>query len=236
MNLPIALLASLVASSAYGTAVAAKLPFEDETLRFNVNWPSGLSLGEAELAATRQKAEAEGERFELRFRLDASIPSFHVADRYRSVTAGELCSTEFEKEVEHGTKKARELTTFDSGGGTATRETLGGGGKSEIQVRACARDALAFLYHVRSELASGRIPPQQDVLFGASYNIRLEYLGRQAVRVGGATTEADRMQVNVKGTASDTAFEIYFALDAVRTPVLARVPLPMGTFTLELVR
>jgi hypothetical protein len=44
------------------------------------------------------------------------------------------------------------------------------------------------------------------------------------------------MQVNVKGTASDTAFEIYFALDAVRTPVLARVPLPMGTFTLELVR
>jgi hypothetical protein len=30
--------------------------FENEQLRYNVNWPSGLSLGEAQLGSSRDKA------------------------------------------------------------------------------------------------------------------------------------------------------------------------------------
>jgi len=42
--------------------------------------------------------------------------------------------------------------------------------------------------------------------------------------------------VTVKGPASETAFEMFFARDAARTPLLVRVPLSMGTFLLELTR
>jgi hypothetical protein len=34
----------------------------------------------------------------------------------------------------------------------------------------------------------------------------------------------------------DLTVEIFFARDAVRTPLLARIPLTLGTFTVELIR
>jgi hypothetical protein len=56
------------------------------------------------------------------------------------------------------------------------------------------------------------------------------------VIVGDQRTDADRIQISAKGKASDTAFEIFFALDAARTPLLIRLPLAMGTFSMELAR
>ena len=37
---------------------------------------------------------------------------------------------------------------------------------------------------MRKELAQGRLPPQQPAILGAAYQVRLEYLGTTAVRLG----------------------------------------------------
>lgn len=210
--------------------------FDGEKLIYNVNWPSGLSLGEAHMDARRgaaQEGSAPGWNFE--FNIDASIPGFAVADRFRSTTNADLCSIEFEKDSTHGKRKAREKTTFDAQKGRASRETVGGG-KSEIDTGACGRDALSFLYHVRRELARGRLPAAEPVLFGAAYQVNMQYAGVQTVRIGDAQIEADRLTVTGKGPASTFSFEALFARDAARTPLLIKVPLAMGVFSMELVR
>jgi len=47
---------------------------------------------------------------------------------------------------------------------------------------------------------------------------------------------ADQINCAVTGPASEVHLEILFARDAARTPLLVRCPLPLGTFSLELVR
>jgi hypothetical protein len=209
----------------------------DERLSFTVNWPSGLSLGEAAVQAGKAPAgDGAGERLELRFSLDAAIPGFSVADRLRSVTNQDLCSVEFERDTSHGSRTGRELTIFDAASGTATRQTLApaGGGKSQFSIPPCARDALAFLYFVRRELADGRLPQSQTVFFGGAYQVRLEYGGRRQLWVGGEQVESDRIMASVRGPSSETSLEMFFAQDQTRRPVLVRVPLSLGAFTVEL--
>jgi hypothetical protein len=205
-------------------------PFSDESLTYAVNWPSGLSLGEG-----RMEARRAGDRWEFQFTLQAGIPGFAVQDTFRSIATGGLCSLEFEKDTVHGRRKSRERTVFDVENGLAVRSTVNGG-KTEIPIGQCTRDALAFLYYVRRELGQGRMPAPQAVLFGATYDIRLEYGGGQAVTLANRRQEADRLAASVRGPSSDHGFEIFFARDAARTPLIIRVPLPAGTFSLELVR
>lgn len=226
----------LVGLAMPGPAGAAGINFHDETLHFSVNWPSGLSLGEAVMTATKVKSGGpEGDRWRLGFQLDAAVPGFEVADRLTSTASETLCTLEYDKDSTHGKRVAKEKTTVDAGTGVATRETLNGG-KSEIPVGACVHDALSFVYFLRNELAQGRIPPAQTVLFGAPYQIRLEYGDARTVSISGVGTEADRMVASMKGPASQSTFELYFARDAVRTPLLIKVPLAMGSFSLELTR
>ena len=89
-----------------------------------------------------------------------------------------------------------------------------GGGKSDIAISSCARDALTFLYYARRELGQGRVPPREDVLFGAPYQVRLEYTGEQTVKIGDQKAEADRVVSTLKGPASEISFEMFFARDA----------------------
>jgi len=226
---PRALLLILGAGLAPGMGLAQG-PGE-ETLNYAVNWPSGLSLGEARL-----EAKPAGQRRQLEFVLDAALPGFAVRDRYQSIVDSGGCSLELDKQFAHGQRKGHERTAFDLSRAVAKRETLGGGGSSEMTLPACPKDALAFLYFLRRELAQGRLPPAQTVYFGAPYQVRLEYGGTQAVRVIEERVEADRLAVVVKGPASEVRFEVFFARDAARTLVLARVPFPMGVFSMELVR
>ena len=83
----------------------------------------------------------------------------------------------------------------------------------------------------RSELAQGRLAPQQQVDFGAVYNVRIEYTGAQRIKVGDQAADADHILATIKGPTMDLTVEIFFARDAVRTPLLARIPLTLGTFT-----
>jgi hypothetical protein len=152
------------------------------------------------------------------------------------VAAGDFCSVELLKEAAHGRRKTSERTKFEAQEGRATRETTGGGGKSELSVPACARDGLTFLYYLRRELSQGRLPGPQTVYFGAPYQVRLEYGGPQTIRVNDRPMDAERVTVSYKGPSSQGAFELYLSRDAARTPVMVRVPLAAGAFSMELVR
>ncbi len=228
-------LAAALAASVAGaqnparTSQAQQVPFCDESLRYSIEWPSGLSLGEAQMQASRT-----GDRWSFALSLDASIPGFTASDSYQAVAAGDFCSLEFFKQFTHGKRKAGEKTMF--AGGTATRETLGGGGKSEMPVPACPRDALTYLYFLRREMSQGRVPGPQTVYLGAPYEVRAAFGGKQKVKVSDKTVEAERLNITYKGPKSQGAFELYLERDAARTPVMARVPFVAGTFVMELVR
>ncbi|MGI8742305.1 MAG: DUF3108 domain-containing protein [Bryobacteraceae bacterium] len=224
------LLAGLMANS----ATAPK--FSNEQLHYSVNWPSGLSLGEGQLSASRTKSAENGpDRLDLNFTLDAAIPGFQVQDRYHSEATADFCSALLDRTALHGKKKAEEKTTFDPEKGTAVRETKGGG-KSDIQTAVCGKDALSYLYFLRHELSQGRLPPSQPVYFGSAYQVRVEFAGTQTIKLGDTSVEADRLKVSVKGSSSEINFEVFFLKDAARTPALVRVPLSLGTFAMELVR
>jgi hypothetical protein len=226
---------TLVAIAAMA-ATASAPTFDSELLRYSINWPSGLSLGEAQLRSTRVKPTPKSaERYDFEFSIDAGIPGFTVGDKFRSEASPDFCSIEFEKVSSHGKKKANEKTTFDPEKGTATRETKDGG-KTEVTTAQCAKDALDFLYYVRRELAQGRLAPRQPVYFGASYEVRLEFAGTQMLRLGESSLEADRLNGSLKGPSSEVKFEAYFLKDAARTLAMVKVPLAVGTFSMELVK
>ncbi len=210
----------------------AAVPFQDETLTYSITWPSGLSLGEAQTRSTF----ANG-RWSFALSLDAAVPGFIVSDYFTSSAANDFCSLEFVKQFTHGKRNTAEKTVFHPREGVATRTTLvKGGGESELQVGTCPRDALAFLYFLRRELSAGRVPGPQTVYFGAPYALRIEYAGNQKIRVGDRPMDADRFRTSFKGPKSSSSFEMFFAHDAARTPVLVRVPFTLGTFSMELVR
>jgi hypothetical protein len=209
-------------------------PFKDESLHYNINWPSGLNLGESTFSAARTSAG-----WDFAASLEAAIPGFAVSDKIRSSATTDLCSFELDRGLSHGSRKSREQTIFDQQKGTATRTTLvpEGGGKSSFDIPSCARDALAYLYFARRELGQGRVPPQQQIYFGGAYAVRAEYTGAMTVTVAEKPPQVtDHVVVSVKGQKSDLSFEVFFARDPARTPVLVKVPFTMGTFSMELVQ
>ena len=211
-------------------------PFTNETLNYTVNWPSGVGLGEAHLSASRIQPSQNGrEQWAFRLTLDAALPGFAVADRYTATASLDLCSAMFDRDFTHGTRKSHERDDFDPHQHVAHRETVGGG-KSDVSVSTCAHDALTFLFFTRRELGQGRVPPMEDILFGGPYQVNLQYTGAQTVMVSNKASLADRLIVTVKGPASEISFEMFFARDAARTPLVIRVPLGPGMFSLELTR
>ena len=206
-------------------------PFRSgERLRYEVVWPSGLSLGDAEFSAVATQSG-----WSFRSKLTASLPNFEIRDDYVSETGPNLCSSSFHKEFQHGRKTAKETVTFDQDEHRAHRESDGGGGESEFSVPPCARDALAFLYFLRQDLARGRISPPDDINFGGQYMITITYAETRQIEISGAKREADRILVDVMGEKSQHSFEIFFGKDEARTPLIVRVPFELGTFSLRLV-
>jgi hypothetical protein len=213
------------------------LPFPDgEHLKYTISYPSGLDLGEADFRAEKLAAEGgQPERWQFDFNLTAAIPAFEVKDQIHSVATAELCSILLRKEISHGSRRAEERTRFDQEAGRATRETLNDGGQSEIDTPACATDALTFVYHLRSELGRGRVPPPRKVFFGAAYDVSFQTGPTQKVTLGGEQIDADQLIVTTSGPASQSMFILLVARDAARTPVRITVPLEPGNFTMELI-
>ncbi len=201
-----------------------------ERLRYEIVWPSGLSLGEADFSASTEQG---GWKFQAT--LSASLPNFEIKDRYSSETDFSLCSQTFQKKFKHGARTADETVEFDQDAHRAHRVSAAGGGESEFEIPPCGRDALAFLYFLRQDLARGRISPPDDINFGGQYMITVTYAETRQVKVGGAIREADRILVDVTGDKAQHSFEIFFGKDEARTPLIVRVPFELGTFELHLV-
>ena len=208
-------------------------PFQNETLHYNVNWPSGLSLGEATVTASHA-----GTEWNFGLALSVEVPGFPIADKYRSSSSSDLCSTELQRDISHGKKKVTEKTTFDQTKGTAQRQTLtpAGGGTSDLSFHGCGRDALTFWFFARRELGQGRVAPKETVFFGSGYSARLDYTGAMTIPVADKPTVTDHLVAHVKGPASDFTFEVFYARDAARTPLLIKIPVSVGAISLELVR
>lgn len=213
----------------YFALILLALPATAESLHYNLNWPSGLSLGEATITSVKSD-----QGWDITLDIDASVPGFPIRDHDEATAKPDFCSTQMDKSYTHGSHQASERITFDQQDNTLTRETLNGGGKTETNVSSCARDALTFLQFARHELAQGRVAQEQQVFFGAPYQVRLEYEGTETIKVMNKAVEADRMMADIKGPASEVRVEIFFSRDAARTPVLARLPLALGKFSVEL--
>jgi hypothetical protein len=213
-------------------AESPKKAAKTETLRFNVNWPSGLSLGEGQLTS-----ELAGNQRTFSFNVEAAIPGFAVAESGSSKSTVDFCSLELVKKAKRGKRATEEQTVFDSRESTATRTTVvpKGGGKTEIRINPCAKDALTFLNYLRSELAAGRLPSSQPVYYGAGYQTRVQYKGTQQVRSGSESVEADILTATIKGPAAELTVDLFFARDPARTPLLAQIPVAVGKFTVEFV-
>jgi hypothetical protein len=210
-------------------AALSGFPFTDEDLNYSINWPSGLSLGESHLHARHS-----GSNWNFELDVDAGVPGYQVKDVYRSDTTSSYCSASFDRNTSHGGHKAQEKETIN--GSQATRTTLNGGGMSQLPVPDCVKDALTLLYFARRELGQGRVPNSQQMLFGGLYQIRLDYAGAQTIQIGEQPAESDKVVCTVSGTAASFKFEMYFARDPARTPLLIKAPLAMGMFSMELVR
>lgn len=209
----------------------AVAPVAAEELRYTINWPSGLSLGEG----TLESGASGSGGLKASLKLEAAVPGFPFADQYRSAASPAFCSAEFERSLIHGKRQSSEKTVFDAAKGTARRATAGGG-SSQFATGDCARDALTFLFFLRREMAQGRMPPQQTVYAGAAYQVKVEFKGTHPLKIGEAREDADLLLVSVKGPKSDFSFELWMGRDAARTPLMVRAPLPVGVLSLELVR
>ncbi len=203
----------------------------DERLTYKVAWPSGLEVGTAEL---RVRPSDRGWQFDMTLR--ASLPDFEVDDTFVSRTNADLCSVEFRKHVRHGKKRADEMLRFGERAveranlDPIRRERPGVTGAS-----ACAKDALASLYFVRRDLAAGRIPPPEDVFFGARYRLRLEYKRTHWLPWGDERRHADEIEVDVRGPSSRHRFQAFFGQDEARTPLLVQVEFEDRVFSMRLV-
>ncbi len=213
--------------------LAATLDGATETLRYNVNWPSGLSLGEATLTTDNIDASAASRKFELR--LDASIPGFAVIDEITSLAKPDYCSIRLDTKLKHGSKIREERTEFKPEEGFAERQTMKGG-KTKLPLNACGRDALTLIYYLRSELKQGRLPGAQTIYFGAAYQLSFKFGGSSNLQLGSGSEPADKLDIVIQGPASRHAIEVYFGRDPLRTPLIFRVPLPLGAFTMEIQR
>jgi hypothetical protein len=224
---------ALLVAAALGQAGTASTPIADESLDYSINWPSGLSLGEAHWKA-HNSGTATAPVWDFGFELDAHIPAYGLTDSYQATASAAYCTAKLVKEQQHGARKTSETETVDEKTLTATRTPSTGEGVSTLTVPDCVKDALSFLFFTRRELLSGRIPAPQTILFGGLYEVKMTPLGQDKIRAGDRTYDTDKYGCHVQGPASSVDLELYFARDAVRTPVRARIPLAMGAFSVDL--
>ena len=218
-----------IAKVADAPASAAKTS-KAESLRYTLSWATGLDLGQAILTSAPSNSGLN-----FGFQMDASLPGFSLSESAESRATTDYCSTLLYKRGTRGKRKVDEKTEFDPAKMTATRRTEGGG-KSEISTQSCAKDALAFLFFLRRELVSGRLPSQQKVYYGAPYGVHVKFAGTQQIQVAGEGMEADKLTATIKGASDEVTADLFFSKDPARTPLLVQVPLKVGTFSLELVR
>ena len=219
-----------IAGAAMGQG-ASVVPFASgERLRYEIVWPSGLRLGDAEFLANSNQA---GWAFSAD--ISANLPAIVVQDKYQSSTDFSLCSTRFAKQVTHGRRNQNEEVEFDQSANTALRKNLADSTTQDLVVPPCVRDALAYLYYLRQDLSHGRVPPPDDFNFGPQMQVSVSYVETRKIESRGVMQDADRLLIYVTGGEKPINIEVFLAKDEARTPLLLRAPFELGTFSLRLV-
>ena len=203
---------------------------DEERLVYSIAWPSGLSVGRAEFRARNLDP---GWRFELT--MSASLPSIEIDDAFRSRTDSATCSIEFEKHARHGERRAHESLRFRSGSlERINLEADAAPGSGIVPTEECARDALAFLYFLRADLAAGRVPPASRVYFGAGYRLELELEETRRLVWDGERRLVDEIRAVIRGPASEHELSAFFDRDEARTPLIYRMEFDGTPFTMQL--
>ena len=207
--------------------------FTDESLRYNVNWPSGAEPGRSHLhrAPLRRGLGSGCDR-------ESRRPGFALADKFHSaVDRGALLHR----------IRARPEPRRPS---EPTRRPISISSRQAHRAPRCFRPAAArAISESRPAPATRGVPLLRARRVGPGPRARsaagvfraglfgtLDYTGPQAIAWAGSPDVTDRIHVTVKGPKADFVFDIFFARDAARTPLRIRVPLAPGVFSLELVR
>ena len=232
----ILLLALVCAPLIFAADQLTGFPFQNETLHYRVNWPGGDSLGDVTMTA--HKAGDGGWDFEMSTTRGhpggADLRQLQIVGQRHGSLLVHACSAKSATARRRSARRPSSIRRRIR----RQRQTLvpAGGGKSEFAIPTCARDALTFQYLARREMGQGRVPPAGRVFFGSAYDVKTVYTGAQDIPVAGKPVVTDHVNVSVKGPASDFTFEIFYARDAARTPLLIKIPVSVGTVSLELVR
>jgi len=210
-------------------AAAEFPPFESgERLVYRLLWPSGIPLGEAVFEVSRQDKELH---FDLT--LDARLPQYSVRYHFSSVATQEgLCSLRYQQTMKDGPRTAEETIEFDQAAHQAKR--TGGRQPGSVEIPACARDPLTFIYYTRSRLAAGQPAESGSVHLGRNVTVQLAVSGAETVSVIGTPRATEKLQVSIPRGNSQRTLEVWFAPDAMRTPLRIAVPTTLAEFRAEL--
>jgi uncharacterized protein DUF3108 len=222
--------ASLAAQSASSSWPVLASP---EKLNYNLLWPSGISLGEAVLQASRGENQVR-----LEAKVIADLPQYHVAYTFTSVTTEEFCSIRFRQILLEGGGTVDDAYEFDQQK-HEVHHTRNGGTATTASISDCARDPLALLYYFRQQLALGKMPlgtPEASVRFylGGELTAHYSAVPSDSVHLGSKKPEGDRVLIRVQGSQSTPSFEVWIRSDVSRVPVALRIPFSLGTFSAEL--
>ncbi|MBI4478671.1 MAG: DUF3108 domain-containing protein [Acidobacteria bacterium] len=203
-----------------------------ERLRFNLLWPSGFSLGEAVLEASRA-----GEQIQLQATVQADLPQHPIEYAFSSSVDEQLCSVRYIETLREGNNTRETSYEFDQENHKVRRTE--GGQSSESSIPECARDPLALLYHFRRQLSFQQLPigtPEAVGAFylGGDYTTRYEAITPETVQLGTKEWAGDRFLIRVEGPGGERSFEVWIRPDTARTPVAVRIPFPLAMFSAEL--
>ena len=203
-----------------------------ERLIYNLLWPSGLSLGEAVVQASRA-----GKEIHLEASVIADLPQHHVNYTFTAVADEQLCSLRFRQRLREGTHSWDETLEFDQEK-HLVRSTKAGK-VSERPIPNCARDPLTLLYHFRRQLAFKQLPIGTPEAVGAfhldaDYSVRYEAITPETVKLGTKSWEGDRFLITYAGPEGRDSLEVWIRTETSRTPVAVRMSFPLAIFSAEL--
>ena len=177
------------------------MPFPRARLcAYEINWPSGLSLGEVEF-----KAQSVTNGWEFKARITATLPNFEIRDEYRARTDGYALFAGTREGRSARLARIQETVEFDQAAHTATAKPKKAATANSTSLPARAT-RLTFLYLLRSEIGRGRIPPPDDLNFGSQYQVSMTYAETRDLEVAGEMVKADRILVDLTGPASQRNF------------------------------
>ena len=225
-------MAACLLSIALGSARAQAAdfaPFEGgERLVYRLLWPSGIPMGEAVFEVSSQ-----GDELHFQATVEVRLPQYRFNSMFSAVAAREgLCSLQFHQKLEEGSRSSEESMEFDQ---TAHQvRHIRGRNTTTATIPKYARDPLTFLYYVRSRTAAGQAVESSSVHYGIGIALQLGQGSPGTVKVGGALRQSEKFEVHFPARGRERTVEIWFASDAVRTPLQFTVPTSLADFKAEL--